>query len=277
MTEANPNPPNNTNTSHYAPPGPVGDRGVSQSNRADLVFLFGCLSLFLCWPLGIAAWIMGNADLKRIRAGTLAPAKIGLLKVGRALGIAGTVIFVVSILIGGFVVQRGLRLTDWGVKGLDQILKPSPLPPEHMAFTGEWLGRNGTVIRIGPDGTGDYKDRGTTVEGGRVSIEGDSLSIGILGLSKTWHIDKRPHADDGQWTMQLDGEVFVRRAEGLLVKLPSRARFICSAISGNDSRRSHWTRLRRTILDEREERGLSASSSRSCFFPCPGFPDKLST
>jgi len=215
----NQNPIDDRNKFQEVPPLFADERGVSHSSRADLVLLFGLLSLFLCWPLGIAAWIMGNSDLKRIRAGTLAPVKIGILKAGSAFGIAGTVIFISSVLVGGFLFQRGLRPTEWSVRGLDQMLRPKPLPPDQVVFIGEWVGRDGTLIRIGPDGRGDYKTLGTTVTGGSVTIEGDSLSIGILGLSKTWHIGKRPYLDDGQWTMQLDGEVFVRKAEGVLVRL----------------------------------------------------------
>lgn len=33
-------------------------------HRASTILVFGILSLVVCAPLGIAAWIMGNNDLR---------------------------------------------------------------------------------------------------------------------------------------------------------------------------------------------------------------------
>lgn len=183
-----------------------------QSNRAELVLLLGILSLFLCGPLGLAAWIMGTSDLKKIRQGTMSPRKIGTLKLGRALGIAGTALFIAAIGLAVLLIQRGI--TD-----LSGIVKTQPLPPNQIAFAGEWVGEKGTLIRIRPDGRGDFKSHNMTVTGGTVSMGGESLTIGIIGISKTWHIDSRPHFDNGHWTMKLDGELFTRKGEGYLVQI----------------------------------------------------------
>jgi hypothetical protein len=85
-------------------------------------------------------------------------------------------------------------------------------------YTGEWRGNKGTFIRIRSDGSGDFRSSHTTVTGGIVRIDEATLSIGILGFSKTWHIDSQPHLGEGIWTMELDGEVFARKEEGLMVK-----------------------------------------------------------
>jgi hypothetical protein len=191
--------------------------GPYASNRADLVLFFGIFSLFLCGPLGIIAWIMANSDLRKIRAGTLAPVKIGTLKAGRILGIIGTVMFGVVLALGVVAVKQGLEIADLGIKGIDGFMKSEPLPVHQMAFAGEWRGDRGTLIRIGRNGTGDFRSRHTTVTGGRVSISEDSLSIGLLGVAKTWHIDEQPHIKGGVWTMILEGEVFTRKGEGLMV------------------------------------------------------------
>ncbi|MFH1114572.1 MAG: hypothetical protein V1792_11675 [Pseudomonadota bacterium] len=204
-----------------APAGrPEAEAPRNLANHADLVLLFGILSLFLCAPLGIIAWIMGSADLRKIRAGILPPVKVGSLKVGRALGITGTVLFAVALVLGVFAVKQGLQFPNRGLGGISGFSRPDPLPPAHIAFAGEWYGTRGTVIKIRRDGTGDFKSLHTGVTGARVDIANDSLSIGLFGLTKSWHIDRPPHVKDGVWIMKLDGEEFVKRAEGLLVLLP---------------------------------------------------------
>jgi len=192
-----------------------GKTGQADASRADLVLLFGILSLFLCGPLGIIAWIMGSSDLHKIRSGILPRVKVGSLKVGRALGIVGTALFAVALVLGVIVVKQ---YANWGPRVIDGFFHPDHLPLAHIAFAGEWYGTRGTVITIRPDGSGDFRSRHTSVTGGRVNISDDSLSIGLLGLAKTWRIDKRPYVKDGMWIMKLDGEEFARKAEGLLVR-----------------------------------------------------------
>lgn len=187
------------------PPTRPEDRG-----RANLVLFLGLLSLFMCGPLGIVAWIMANADLKKIRDGVLSPRQASTLKIGRALGIAGTVLFVVSIVFVATLLQRGIT-------GLGGWTETSPLPPDQIVFAGEWTGKKGTLIRIRPDGRGDFRSSRASVTGGQVRIDKDHLSIGLMGISKSWHIDMPPHLEDGTWQMKLDGELFVRKAEGLAV------------------------------------------------------------
>ncbi|MGO9571471.1 MAG: hypothetical protein ACLP5H_28445 [Desulfomonilaceae bacterium] len=181
-----------------------------QSNHADLVLLLGIVSLFMCGPLGVIAWITGSSDLKKIRKGLMSPRKIGTLKVGKALGIIGTCLFAASFVIVGLIVQRGV--TDLGFNW-----KSSPLPPDQLVFAGEWSGKKGTLIRIQPNGRGDFRSHHSSLTGGNVRIEERSLSIGTMGLSRTWRIDKHPHLEDGNWIMELDNEVFVRGGEGHMV------------------------------------------------------------
>ena len=181
-----------------------------EADRSGLILFLGILSLFMCGPVGLAAWIMAGSDLRKVRKGLLPPEKAGILKVGRALGIIGTVIFASVIISGAFMLQK--QFGD-----LPGMLKDTPLAADQMMFAGEWLGKDGTVIRIQADGIADFKGKRSTITGGRVSIKGESMSIGILGFSKSWHIDTRPHLEDGNWIMQLDGERFVRKSEGQLV------------------------------------------------------------
>lgn len=189
---------------------PIGTPPNLQSNHADLVLLLGIVSLFMCGPLGVIAWITGSADLRKIRNGLMSSRKIGTLKVGRALGIVGTCLFVASFVIVGLIAQRG-------VPDLGLTWKGSPLSPDQLVFAGEWSGKKGTLIRIQADGRGDFKSGHSSVTGGNVRIQDRSLSIGTMGLSRTWHIDKPPHLENDSWTMELDNEVFVRRGEGHMV------------------------------------------------------------
>ena len=68
-------------------------------HRGTLILVLGILSLVLCAPLGIAAWIMANGDLKQIDAGTMDPTGRSTTNAGRICGIVGTVLLALSILV----------------------------------------------------------------------------------------------------------------------------------------------------------------------------------
>ncbi len=199
------------NTGQTLPPKMPPAPPVKES-RSDLVLILGILSLFMCGPLGPIAWIIANSDFKRIRAGTVSSRKIGLLKVGKALGIIGAILFVAAIFAIAFVLRGNLgALTD--------VIISEPLRTEEFMYIGEWHGNKGTYIRINPDGRGDFQSRHSHVRGGAVKISGDKLTIGMLGISMSWHVDRPPHSENGDWTMQLDGEIFKRKGDDVLVTL----------------------------------------------------------
>jgi hypothetical protein len=181
-----------------------------EADRSGLILFLGILSLFMCGPVGLVAWIMAASDLRKVRKGLLPPEKSGILKVGRALGIIGTAIFASAVIAGAFMLQK--QFGD-----LPGMFKRAPLAADQMIYAGEWIGNEGTVIRIHPDGRADFKGRRASITGGRVSIKGKFISIGVLGFSKSWRIDARPHLEDGNWTMQLSGERFVRQLEGQMI------------------------------------------------------------
>jgi hypothetical protein len=198
--------------------GPSHSEEPLPSSRSDLILLLGALSLFCCGPLGILAWIMAQRDLGKIRQGRMSSAKIRSLKVGRALGIIGTTLFCATLAIGVVAVSRGAH--QFG-RELGFWMGPHPLPADQLVFAGEWYGSKGTIIRIRPNGTGDFWSRHTSMMGGHVTIGKDFISIGLLGFSKTWKIVSKPELANGQWNMRLDGEVFSKRVEGLYVKRAS--------------------------------------------------------
>lgn len=66
-------------------------------HRATTILDLGILSLIVCAPLGIFAWIMGNADLKAMEAGTMDPAGRSNTSAGRICGIIGTVLLIIGV------------------------------------------------------------------------------------------------------------------------------------------------------------------------------------
>jgi uncharacterized membrane protein YidH (DUF202 family) len=69
-------------------------------HRGTLVLVLGILGLIICQPVGIAAWIMGNADLKQIAAGTMDPEGKSLTQIGKILGIIAVALMVIGIVVG---------------------------------------------------------------------------------------------------------------------------------------------------------------------------------
>jgi len=67
-------------------------------NRATLILVLGILSLVICAPLGIAAWVMGNKDLREMDAGVMDPSGRSLTNGGRICGIIGIVLLALSII-----------------------------------------------------------------------------------------------------------------------------------------------------------------------------------
>lgn len=71
-------------------------------HRAAEVLALGVLSVVTCAPLGIVAWVMGNRDLREMAAGTMDPSGKGLTAAGRLLGIIGTAILALILILGVF-------------------------------------------------------------------------------------------------------------------------------------------------------------------------------
>ena len=68
-------------------------------HRATLILVLGILGLVVCVPLGIAAWIMGNGDLKQMDAGQMDPSGRSTTNAGRIIGMIATLLFVVGLVI----------------------------------------------------------------------------------------------------------------------------------------------------------------------------------
>jgi hypothetical protein len=66
-------------------------------HRGMMILIFGILGLVVCSIFAPIAWIMGNGDLKEIRAGRMDPEGESLTNVGRILGMVGSILAVLSL------------------------------------------------------------------------------------------------------------------------------------------------------------------------------------
>lgn len=77
-------------------------------HRGTLILVLGILSLVCCgFITGIAAWIMGNADLKAMEAGQMDPAGAGTTKAGKICGIIGTILSAVGLVVQIILIATG--------------------------------------------------------------------------------------------------------------------------------------------------------------------------
>jgi hypothetical protein len=75
----------------------------TRAHRGTMILVFGILGLIVCFPFGIAAWVMANTDLRQMRAGMMDPSGEGLTSAGRILGIVATCLAIAGILIWAIV------------------------------------------------------------------------------------------------------------------------------------------------------------------------------
>lgn len=81
-----------------------------QPHRGTLILILGILSIVLCQPIGIFAWIMGGNDLKAMDAGAMDPEGRGLTKAGKICGIIGTVLLIIGVVLGVLSVVMGAAM-----------------------------------------------------------------------------------------------------------------------------------------------------------------------
>lgn len=74
-------------------------REYLQPHRGVLILILGILGLVVFQPLGIVAWILGNTDLKEMRAGRMDPEGEGMTNAGRICGIIATVLMIFSVVL----------------------------------------------------------------------------------------------------------------------------------------------------------------------------------
>lgn len=82
-------------------------RDYELAHRGGLILALGIIGLVACGPVGIAAWIMGNNDLKAMEAGQMDPEGRQLTQVGKILGMVATILIIVGFCIGGAAIALG--------------------------------------------------------------------------------------------------------------------------------------------------------------------------
>ena len=68
-----------------------------EAHRGGLILALGIISLVVCGLIGIAPWMMGNADLKAMDEGRMDPEGKQLTQVGKILGMVGVILFIVGM------------------------------------------------------------------------------------------------------------------------------------------------------------------------------------
>jgi len=110
--------------------------GRYEPHRGTLILILGILSLvFAGLILGPIAWILGNADMKKIRAGVMDPEGEQQTNIGRILGMVGTLLNVfaccIVLLVYGGLAAFFLANQDELMK---QPLDRAPPPLERNEF-----------------------------------------------------------------------------------------------------------------------------------------------
>ena len=79
-----------------------GKRTYSIPHRGPIVLGLGITGWFLwfCPLLCVCAWLLGNIDLREMRAGRMDPAGAGMTQAGRVLGMILTIVWIIAFGIG---------------------------------------------------------------------------------------------------------------------------------------------------------------------------------
>jgi len=67
-------------------------------HRGTLILVLGILSLVVCQPVGIAAWIMGKGDLAEMDSGQMDPEGRQLTNAGRICGMIAVALMALSLI-----------------------------------------------------------------------------------------------------------------------------------------------------------------------------------
>ena len=73
-----------------------------------LILVLGIVGLVCCFPVGIAAWIMGNGDLKAMAEGRMDPTGEGMTKAGKICGIISVILNCLGIIVWVAMIALGV-------------------------------------------------------------------------------------------------------------------------------------------------------------------------
>ena len=66
-------------------------------HRGTMILVFGILGFVVCMLFGVAAWVMGNADLAAMQRGEMDPSGEGLTKAGKICGMISVGLFLAGV------------------------------------------------------------------------------------------------------------------------------------------------------------------------------------
>lgn len=82
---------------------PTDPNRYPEASQATTVLVLGILGLVLCGILAPFAWVMGNRELQAIDSGMRPPENRGTANAGRILGIIGSVLLGIALIVGLFI------------------------------------------------------------------------------------------------------------------------------------------------------------------------------
>lgn len=83
-------------------------RRRGEPHRGTLVLVLGIMSLVICAPLGIAAWVMGNNDLAAMRRGDMDRSGEGTTQAGRICGMIASILMMIGCALYGSLFLIGI-------------------------------------------------------------------------------------------------------------------------------------------------------------------------
>lgn len=89
-----------------AQPGP--NQMYPEQSQATTALVLGILGLVLCQILAPFAWYIGNKEVDAIDAGRRPPENRGTGNAGRILGIIGSVLLILGLLVGALILFLGI-------------------------------------------------------------------------------------------------------------------------------------------------------------------------
>lgn len=92
---------------------PTDPNRYPEASQATTVLVLGILGIVICGILAPIAWVMGNREIEAIDSGTRPPQNRGTANAGRILGIIGTVLLGIGIIVG-ILFLAGLAFSGFG-------------------------------------------------------------------------------------------------------------------------------------------------------------------
>lgn len=92
------------------------------------------------------------------------------------------------------------------------IFAHTPLTEEQKKYAGCWSSEDGTIVQIWENGAGYYEDSNTSMNGS-ATINRGTITISFSPFSKVFKITDEPENNNGEWTMGLNGETYIRQPD----------------------------------------------------------------